>query len=129
VGLPPRPARARGAAPRPDPTDDPWKDYLRPTRRFPRNGVHVHDGTIHVTFVGKTGKEVTWKIDDVRTKLARVDGRIVMRPFVGEFYGGTITADASPEDESVHGAPAHGGHPRRRRRRRSPGARRGSPTP
>jgi hypothetical protein len=29
--------------------DDPWKDYLQPDQTFPRNGVHVHDGTIHVT--------------------------------------------------------------------------------
>ena len=76
-----------------DPTEEAWKDYLRPDQTFPRNGVHVHDGTIHVTFVGKTGREVSWQITNVRTKLARVDGRIVMRPFVGGFYGGRITAD------------------------------------
>jgi hypothetical protein len=29
----------------------------------------------------------------VRTKLAKADGRVLMRPFVGDFYGGTITAD------------------------------------
>ena len=48
---PPRPAEEPAPAPE---KDDPWKDYLRADDGFPRNGVHVHDGTIHVTFVGKT---------------------------------------------------------------------------
>jgi hypothetical protein len=86
----PRPAEA---TPIPE-KEDPWKDYLRPDETFPRNGVHVHDGIIHVTFVGKTGKEVTWSITNVRTKLSREDGRMLMRPFVGDFYGGRMTGDA-----------------------------------
>ncbi|MBI3856495.1 MAG: hypothetical protein HY293_12480 [Planctomycetes bacterium] len=81
-------------APPPDPKDDPWKDYLQPDQTFPRNGVHVHDGTIHVTFVGRTGKEVTWNITHVHTKISRADGRLLMRPFTGDFYGGRMTADA-----------------------------------
>jgi hypothetical protein len=87
----PRPAEEAPAPPGPD---DPWRDYYRADETFPRNGVHVHDGTIHVTFVGKTGKEVTWKITRVRTTIARVDGRMLVRPFVGEFYGGRLTGDA-----------------------------------
>jgi hypothetical protein len=87
----PRPAEE----PEPVPgKDDPWKDYLRPDDSFPRNGVHVHDGTIHVTFVGRTGREVTWNITNVRTTLCREDGRMLVRPFVGEFYGGRMTGDA-----------------------------------
>ncbi len=72
---------------------DPWKDYLKPDDTFPRNGVHVHDGTIHVTFVGQTGKEVTWNITGVRATMTREDGVIKVRPFVGDFYGGRLTAD------------------------------------
>ena len=88
------PPRGPEESPPPAPKDDPWKDYLRPDETFPRNGVHVHDGTIHVTFVGKTGKEVSWKITEVRTTIARVDGRLLVRPFTGEFYGGRMTGDA-----------------------------------
>jgi len=88
---PPRPADEPEPLPR---KDDPWKDYYRPDETFPRNGVHVHDGTIHATFVGKTGKEVTWKITNVRTTISRVDGRMLVRPFVGDFYGGRMTGDA-----------------------------------
>jgi hypothetical protein len=70
-----------------------WKDYLRPDEGYPRNGVHIHDGIINVVFVGPTGKEVTWKITDVQTSLTRVDGRLLVHPFVGDFYGGRITGD------------------------------------
>ena len=86
----PRPGDEAPRAPDPN---DPWKDYLHPDETFPRNGVHVHDGTINVTFVGKTGKEVTWKITGVRATITRVDGRILVRPFVGDFYGGRMTGD------------------------------------
>jgi hypothetical protein len=89
----PAPHGPQDEEPRPDP-NDPWKDYLQPDQTFPRNGVHVHDGTINVTFVGQTGKEVTWKIEHVRTQLARIDGKVYLRPFTGTFYGGTMTADA-----------------------------------
>jgi len=75
------------------PKDDPWKDYLRPDEGFPRNGVHIHDGIINVTFVGPTGREVTWKITGVQTSLTRIDGRLLVHPFRGDFYGGKITGD------------------------------------
>src|SRR5436853_220431 len=45
----------RAAAEQAEAKDDPWKDYLRPDEGFPRNGVHIHDGIINVTFVGPTG--------------------------------------------------------------------------
>src|SRR5258706_16276268 len=61
-----RAPRAPDQPPPVPPKDDPWKDYLSPDEGFPRNGVHVHDGTIHVNFAGKTGKEVSWKITGVR---------------------------------------------------------------
>ncbi|HLY07731.1 MAG TPA: hypothetical protein VKW04_00370 [Planctomycetota bacterium] len=73
--------------------DDPWKDYLRPDEGFPRNGVHIHDGIINVTFVGPTGKEVAWRITAVHASLTRVDGRLLVHPFRGDFYGGKMTGD------------------------------------
>jgi hypothetical protein len=77
----------------PEPAEDRWKDYLRPDEGYPRNGVHIHDGIINVVFVGPTGKEVTWKITEVNAALTRVDGRLLVHPFAGNFYGGRITGD------------------------------------
>jgi hypothetical protein len=76
-----------------EPVQDRWKDYLRPDEGYPRNGVHIHDGIINVVFVGPTGKEVTWKITEVNAALTRIDGRLLVHPFSGEFYGGRITGD------------------------------------
>jgi hypothetical protein len=76
-----------------EPVQDQWKDYLRPDEGYPRNGVHIHDGIINVVFVGPTGKEVTWKITEVNAALTRIDGRLLVHPFSGEFYGGRITGD------------------------------------
>jgi len=81
----PRPADA----PRPSP-DERWKDYAGPDESFPRNGVHIHDGTVHVTFESKSGKEVTWKVTDVRGKVAKVDGVLLAKPWTGDFYGGKV---------------------------------------
>ncbi|HLY75405.1 MAG TPA: hypothetical protein VKU80_14890 [Planctomycetota bacterium] len=83
----------RAAAEQVESKEDPWKDYLRPDEGFPRNGVHIHDGIINVTFVGPTGKEVTWRITSVHTRLTRVDGRLLVHPFRGDFYGGKMTGD------------------------------------
>lgn len=80
-------------APVENPEELRWKDYLRPDAGFPRNGVHIHDGIINVIFVGPTGKEVAWRITQVTAKLTRVDGRLLVHPFRGDFYGGTITGD------------------------------------
>jgi len=77
----------------PSPSEDRWKDYLRPDEGFPRNGVHIHDGIINVVFVGRTGKEVTWRITAVDATLTRIDGRLLVHPFTGDFYGGRITGD------------------------------------
>jgi hypothetical protein len=76
------------------PTSDLPPEPARLGDSFPRNGVHVHDGTIYVTLVGKSFKEVTWKMTNVHTQIARVDGRLKVRPFRGDFYGGQITGDA-----------------------------------
>jgi len=80
-------------APVENPEELRWKDYLRPDEGFPRNGVHIHDGVINVIFVGQTGREVTWRITAVHTMLTRVDGRLLVHPFRGEFYGGKLVGD------------------------------------
>jgi hypothetical protein len=80
------------AAPPPPAVEDPWKDFRGPDESFPRNGVHVHDGTVHVTFEPKPGlgKEVTWKVTQVRGKIAKEDGVLVAKPWTGDFYGGKV---------------------------------------
>ena len=83
----PRPPEAPEA-----PRDERWRDYPGPDESFPRNGVHVHDGTVHVTFEGRpeSGKEVTWKVTQVRGKIAKVDGVLLAKPWTGDFYGGKV---------------------------------------
>lgn len=61
---------------------------------FPRNGVHIHDGTILVTFADKSGKDVVWRTTGVRAAVERRDGVITARRCAGDFYGGRIRADA-----------------------------------
>jgi hypothetical protein len=61
---------------------------------FPRNGVHVHDGTIHVAFADGSGKDVVWRTSGVRASVERRDGVITLRRAAGDFYGGRIRADA-----------------------------------
>ncbi|HEX7901349.1 MAG TPA: hypothetical protein VF950_26560 [Planctomycetota bacterium] len=61
---------------------------------FPRNGVHVHDGTIHVAFADGSGKDVIWRTTGVRASVERRDGLITVRRCAGDFYGGRIRADA-----------------------------------
>lgn len=86
--------RPPAAPPPPPPGPDPWKDYVRPDEGFPRNGVYIHDGTIHVTFVSRSGKEATWTATGVQAVLRRTRGVLNFRSATGEFYGGKIRADA-----------------------------------
>lgn len=79
-------------APPPEKEPDPWE--VARSADFPLNGVHIHDGTINVTLVSRSGKEVVWTIREVRAVLAKTDGVLRLKPFEGEFYGGRITADA-----------------------------------
>lgn len=74
----------------PDPRDALWKDYAKPDESFPRNGVFIHDGILHVTFVMKSGKEVTWDITGVQATMRKKNGIIVLDPAFGNFYGGRI---------------------------------------
>jgi len=73
---------------------DPWKDYVRPDESFPRNGVHIFDGTIHTTFVSRSGKEATWTSTGVRAVLRKIEGVLTLQSAAGDFYGGRIRADA-----------------------------------
>jgi hypothetical protein len=80
--------------PAPPAPDDPWRYYRRPDEDFPRNGVHIHDGTVHTTFISKSGKEATWTATGVRGSIAKSDGVLYVKPCAGEFYGGRIEAYA-----------------------------------
>lgn len=61
---------------------------------FPRNGVHIHDGTLLVAFADASGKDVVWRTTGVRAAVERRDGVITARRCAGDFYGGRIRADA-----------------------------------
>lgn len=65
-----------------------------PDEGFPKNGIHIHDGIVHVTTVGRSGHEVTWTITKARGVLSKEQGVLRLRPFEGEFYGGRLVADA-----------------------------------
>jgi hypothetical protein len=91
------PSSPPAPAPAPTPAEDPWKDYRRVDESWPRNGVHLHDGTIQVAFAGREGRETSWKIDSVNAMLSRKEGRTVLDPCRGGFYGGALTARAEVE--------------------------------
>jgi hypothetical protein len=76
------------------PAEDPWRDYLRPDDTFPRNGVHIRDGTLHATILTKGGGKAEWRATSVDADLAKIDGEIRMNRLEGDFYGGRIKADA-----------------------------------
>ncbi len=61
---------------------------------YPRNGVYVHDGTIHVAFANAAGREVVWRTTGVRAALERREGVLLVRRAAGAFYGGRLQADA-----------------------------------
>src|SRR5439155_26160763 len=80
-------------APTPPPTDKP---VVVPVYRdpFPRNGVHIHDGIVHVIFVSQDGKETEWVVTQVHGSFTRdKDGAINFGPLWGECYGGRVRAD------------------------------------
>jgi hypothetical protein len=68
--------------------------YRDPDEGFPRNGVHIHDGVVHVTFVAKSGREVTWSVHSVNGELKKEGGSLHLKPFTGDFYGGRMTVDS-----------------------------------
>jgi hypothetical protein len=74
--------------------DDPRRYYRPPDAGFPPNGIHIHDGTVHVTYASKSGKEATWTATDVRAAIRRSGGITTLHPASGNFYGGLIRANA-----------------------------------
>jgi hypothetical protein len=85
-----RAPRAPDRPVRPPSPDDRWKDFEHPDDAFPHGGVHIHDGIVHVTFVAPSGMEITWHVSSVRGTIERREGKIVLKPFTGNFYGGQI---------------------------------------
>lgn len=84
-GTPPPSGPGEAPAPAPHPVRSGW----------PHNGVHVHNGIVHVTFVRDSGAEVTWDITSVHTSMMRAHPGVRFGPMRGEFYGGTFRADAT----------------------------------
>lgn len=86
----------RSSKPPPPPTAPkaPASPTSPPEDPFPREGIHIVGGTIHITTVGKSGREVTWTIGSVQAILARENGILALRPCEGEFYGGRLNAKA-----------------------------------
>lgn len=83
-------APADGAPP---PGPQAWTHPIR--GGWPRNGVHIHDGIVHVTFVRDNGSELTWDIEEVQASLHRAETGIRFGPFTGSFYGGSLVGDAT----------------------------------
>lgn len=74
--------------------DDPRRYYRRPDAGFPSNGIHIHDGTVHVTYASKGGQEATWTATEVNAAIRRSQGITTLHPASGRFYGGLIRANA-----------------------------------
>jgi hypothetical protein len=68
--------------------------YRDPDEGFPRNGIHIRDGVLHITFVAKSGREVTWTVHSVNGVLVKEGGKLYLNPFTGDFYGGRMTVYA-----------------------------------
>jgi hypothetical protein len=65
-----------------------------PRDPFPFNGIHLHDGIVHVTIESRSGREVSYVVTGVETQIARREGRIDFDPIYGDFYGGRLTGHA-----------------------------------
>jgi hypothetical protein len=60
---------------------------------FPFNGVHLHDGIVHVAIEGRT-REVSYVVTGVEARIARRDDMIAFEPIYGDFYGGRLNGHA-----------------------------------
>ncbi|HTF58097.1 MAG TPA: hypothetical protein VK661_12770 [Planctomycetota bacterium] len=65
-----------------------------PRDPFPFNGVHLHEGIVHVLLEGRSGREVSYLITNVEAQIARREGRLVFEPLYGDFYGGRLAGHA-----------------------------------
>jgi hypothetical protein len=79
---PPPPHAAAPAAPPMPPAP--------PRDTFPFNGVHLHDGIVHIAIEAPSGREVSYVVTGVEAQIARREGRIAFEPILGDFYGGRL---------------------------------------
>jgi len=115
-----QPSETADARPAPPPSSTPPSPPPQapdhpPRGGWPRNGVHVHHGIIHTTFLCQDGSESRWDITDVNMVITRAAPGLRFGPFKGRFYGGTMTGEAHVTSYSpfrmnlqatVHGADA-----------------------
>lgn len=89
---PPPPPPAPDDPPPPPPGTAPFHP---PRGGWPRNGVHIHDGTIHFVFMRDDGSELALSIANVNAPIVRAATGIRFGPMRATFYGGDMRADAT----------------------------------
>src|SRR5262245_54011147 len=60
---------------------------------FPFNGIHLHDGIVHIAIEGRT-REVGYIVTGLETQIVRRGSQVVFEPILGKFYGGRLTGNA-----------------------------------
>src|SRR5262245_59488406 len=60
---------------------------------FPFNGIHLHDGIVHVAIEGK-GREVGYVVTGVEARIMRRGDQFSFEPIYGDFYGGRLSGHA-----------------------------------
>lgn len=65
-----------------------------PRDPFPFNGIHLHDGIVHVMIEGRSGREVSYVVTGVEAEIGRREGKFVFEPIYGDFYGGRLSGQA-----------------------------------
>jgi hypothetical protein len=60
---------------------------------FPFNGIHLHDGIVHVAIEGK-GREVSYVVTGVEARIVKRDHQFAFEPIYGDFYGGRLSGHA-----------------------------------
>jgi hypothetical protein len=60
---------------------------------FPFNGVHLHDGIVHIAIEGRT-REVSYVVTGVEARISRREDMIAFDPIYGDFYGGRFWGNA-----------------------------------
>lgn len=97
----PKPEGERPQEPRPPPDVRPVVPVPEPALShpmrggWPRNGVHIHDGIIHVVFVRDDGSEMVWDIHQVNTSMTRAEPGVRFGPMRADFYGGVMLAEGT----------------------------------
>jgi hypothetical protein len=91
---PPAPVKPAEAPPGPPPlVARPVIPATPPGDPFPFNGIHLHDGIVHVAIEGRA-REVSYVVNGVEAQIYRRDGMIAFEPIYGDFYGGRLTGQA-----------------------------------